>query len=41
MARKLSKKSRDVGGKYVSGWEKKKEANETSANKQKGTLYKF
>ena len=43
MDRKLHKKSRDVGRKYVSGREKKekKEANEVSANKQKGALNKF
>ena len=42
MDRKLPKRSKDVCRKYVSGWEKKKkEANEASANKQKGALHKF
>ena len=43
MDRRLSKRSRDVGRKCVSGWEKKKkkEANEVTANKQKGALHKF
>ena len=43
MDRKLPKRSKDVGKKYVSGWEKKmkKEANEIFANKQKGALHKF
>ena len=41
--RKLPKKTRNVDRKYVSGWEKKKkkEANEASANKQKGAPHKF
>ena len=39
---KLPKRSRAVGRKYVSGWEKKKKKTiEASANKQKGTLHKF
>ena len=43
MDRKLPKRSRDVGRKYVPGWEKKKKkgAIEASANKQKGGLRKF
>ena len=45
MDRKLPKRSRDVGGKFVSGWEKKKKkmkkANEASANKQKGAIHTF
>ena len=41
MNKKLPKRSRDIGRKYVSGWEKKKkkEANEVSTNKQKSALY--
>ena len=42
MDRHLPKRSRDVGRKYVSGWEKKKKkANEDSANKQKGAIHTF
>ena len=41
MDRKLPKRSRNVGIKYVSGSEKKskKKANEASANKQKGAIH--
>ena len=41
MDRKLPNMSRDVGRKYVSGCEKKKKANEASANKQKGAIPTF
>ena len=41
MDRKLTTKSRDVGRKYVSGWEKKKKANEASANKLKAAIQTF
>ena len=43
MDRKLPTMPRDVGRKYVSGWEKKKKrkANEASANEQEATIHTF